>query len=43
MLALNLYVSYKKLWYSLYIAPFVLIIGITSIQPFIMDFKEVGV
>jgi len=33
LLATNLYFSFKKLWYSLYFAPFVLFIGITCIYP----------
>ncbi len=31
ILALNLYLAYKKLWYSLYVAPGVLLLGVASL------------
>lgn len=33
MLALNLFLARKKLWYSLYVAPEVLLVGVGSLLP----------
>ncbi len=32
-MALNVYLAHKKLWYSLYVAPEVLLLGVASLLP----------